>query len=165
MRASSESKKYDKAVNFIKNRLADIGVILKLRPAEMNEAKLLQEKEALETVEYIVERRKPLSAINPGRSKDYACPRCGHHFADNTTYFCQYCGQHISYADEDLVAMPKEFIRAKLSSFANKDGKPVLAIMVGRTTIEVKQEDINAAFESPADVETRIAVIRHANNR
>lgn len=165
MRASTESKKYDKAVSFIKDRLADIGTVLKLRPAEMNEAKLLQEKEALETVECIVERRKPLSAIKPGRSKDYACPRCGHHFADKTTFFCQYCGQHISYADEDLVAVPKEFIHAKLSSFANKDGKPVLAIMVGRTTIEVKQEDIDVAFESPADVETRLAVIRHANNR
>lgn len=165
MRPSVESKRYEKALNYIKDRLADIGTIFKLRPAGMNEAKLLEEKEALETVELIVERRQPLSAIRPSRSRDYACPRCGHHFADKNVYFCQYCGQHISYTDDNLVNIPKEFIRAKLSSFANKDGKPVLAINVGKTLIELKQEDVDAAFNSQQEeVETRLAVTRYTNH-
>lgn len=164
MRPSTESKRYEKAVNYIKDRLADIGTILKLRPAEMNETKLLEEKEALETVELIVERRKPLSAIRPSRSKDYACPRCGHHFTDKNVYFCQYCGQHISYTDDDLVNIPKEFIHAKLSTLANKDGKPVLAIRVGKTLIEVKREDIDAAFKyQQEETDSRLAVTRYNN--
>lgn len=163
MRSSSESKRYEGAINYIKDRLADIGTILKLRPADMNEAKLLQEKEALETIEFIAERRKPLFAIKPGRSKDYACPRCGHHFTDKNVYFCQYCGQHISYNDESLVNIPKEFVHAKLKPVTNKDGKPVLAIMVGKTLIEIKQEDIDATFNNYAETDSRLAITRHIN--
>ncbi|MCM1220973.1 MAG: zinc ribbon domain-containing protein [Lachnospiraceae bacterium] len=159
MRASSESKKYDKAVAFIKDRLADIGTILKLRPADMNESKLLREKEALETVEHIVERRKALSAIRPSRFKGYACPRCGHHFGEDKVYFCPYCGQHISYTDEKSATMTSESMSAHIKC----SGRTV-DITVDGITVKVLLKDVNELLNmstEEAEMDTKVIVTKY----
>lgn len=114
-----------------------------------------EELSALEFADEVIRRRDTLSAMQPSGSTGYACPRCGHHF-EGKPFFCQYCGQHVSYGNSKTNKTPE---RVSMGCQITKvvsvdDDSRMLVLSLNGSTVAIDIEDVQNAIITDGEVST-----------
>lgn len=125
-----------------------------------------EELSALEFADEVIRRRDTLSAMQPSGSTGYACPRCGHHF-EGKPFFCQYCGQHVSYGNAKANKTPE---RVSMSCQITKvtsvdDDNKMIVFSLNGSTVAIDLDDIENAICSGQEIRSTALVTYSAEEQ